>query len=52
MYGIHLNKQMHALLANEMLSVIDAHAVPEPSMLALMVFGFASLARSRCRSNG
>ena len=50
--GIHPNTQMHALLANEMLSVIDAHAVPEPSMLALMLFGFLSLARCRRRTNG
>lgn len=50
--GIHPSTQMHALLANEFLSVIDQHVVPEPAALALMAMGFLSLAWSRRRLNG
>lgn len=50
--GIHPNTQMHALLANEMLSVIDKNAIPEPATLALMVLGVLSLAWRQRRYNG
>lgn len=50
--GIHPSTQMHALLANEMLSVIDRNAVPEPATLALMVLGFMGLAWRQRRCKG
>jgi len=50
--GIHPSTQMHALLANEFLSVIDQHVVPEPAALALMALGILSQAWSRRRLNG